>query len=145
MRDLVSGRIDVKTPGNRSERYLYSSNTGGRGQILLRLWKERTPVLIGYCEQRHIRMLERGLKTLASVRDRLEVDFEEMLSGVLDLYFDEHLAGFPSPHMFFSLCEPLCREWYDSRFSPEIYLYDDDIISIDIDEFSSFNIELKSN
>ena len=74
MRDLVSGRIDVKTPGNRSERYLYSSNTGGRGQILL-----------------------------------------------------------------------LCREWYDSRFSPEIYLYDDDIISIDIDEFSSFNIELKSN
>lgn len=144
MRSIVSGRIDVRSPGNRTERYLYSGNTGGKGQILLRLWKERTPVKIGYCERRHIRMMERGLKSLSLVRDELDVNFEEMLKGALDLYFSEHIGRFPSPHMFFSLCIALSCEWYSSRFNPDIYLYDDDDISIDIDEFSEFNIELKS-
>lgn len=144
MRKIVSGRIDVGSPGNRTERYLYSGSTGGKGQILLRLWKDRTPVRIGYSERRHVRMMERGLKALGAVRDELDVDFEEMLEGALDLYFSEHIGSFPSPHMFFSLCVSLCKEWYNSKFSPDLYLYDDDDISIDIEDFSSFNIELRS-
>tara|TARA_R110000824_G_scaffold192464_1_gene374617 strand:- start:6885 stop:7331 length:447 start_codon:yes stop_codon:yes gene_type:complete len=147
MRDIVSGRVIKGIVGNRSERYLYRSNSdpmiSSRGRILLRLWKERTSVKIGYSEAKHVTRIRDGLVKLIEIEKELDVDFEEMLTGVLDLYFSEHMKGFPSPSMFFSLTSGLCKEWHNGMFDVHPELDSSDELSINIDD-DLFSIEIKS-
>ena len=143
MKDIVSGRAKKGRVGNRSERYLYGTNSksnstkGGRGRILLRLWKERTPIKIGGSENRHIRVIQKGLEKLMKIEKELDVDFEEMLTGVLDVYFSEHITTFPSPSMFFSLSSSLAYSWYDERFIPELELPESTGLTLDIADLLS--------
>mgnify|MGYP003673120905 CR=1 FL=1 len=143
MRDIVSGRIKKGRVGNRSERYLYGTNSksnsmkGGRGRILLRLWKERTPIKIGASENRHIRIIQKGLEGLMAIEKELDVDFETMLNGIMDLYFSENITTFPSPNMFFSLSSSLAYSWYDERFIPELDMQDVSLMELDVADLIS--------
>ena len=121
--------------GNRCERYLRENRPthGNRGVLLLQLWSERTSVKLGYSERKHITMLKKGIESLMSIEERFCVDFEEMLDGILDLYFGEHMGSYPSPSCFFAMAEDLAKSWYEQRFTaePELPEQEDSVLSID--------------
>jgi len=122
--------------GNRSERYLAEARPthGNRGFILLRLWRQRTSVKIGYSELRHVTMLKKGIKALSIIEEQLSVDFEEMLDGVLELYFNQHMGSFPSPSRFFAMADDLAMSWYEQRFQAKPKLPEEDVVTLSIDE-----------
>jgi hypothetical protein len=117
MKGKTNPRVRYTRPGNRAERYLYR---GTNRYILLDEWKKRTACRIGK-SKRSVYVLVDAMKILEDSTKELEINFRELVSGTLDLYFKTRMSrNFPIFYEYKRLLDVLIHEWYYSTVEYDI-------------------------